>query len=392
MVVWLMIVVASIGIAVVNDLGSIMRMRIYARALLREGKENYRRWRGYNCFNFVSLGGTGLLLPAALLLPQFILAILIISAVLATVAIIRHLFLRLVIGEVQSYRAAYSNAVATNVNKITTLQRYVPHNLHHILHKGALNAVTLGDNVQLRAKILYINFYNYLLGEEHADMESQFNCVSSYIHEAGIILHAANCIITQSTAMGIIAIFDNDVFGAVDAALKINGYIGSLSKKKENDAGVPINYVLMQGPVTIGIQSTGKTLEAVIDSRTIELIQQAYILSRKLHIPMMVDEFSRRAHEKFARYEFRYIGLVENKIDGQVIRTHELLNLYSDERKKSILQNRDEFVEARQLQESGELRKAYSRYTNIVSNDPRDLVASHFQAICGELLSEHDEG
>ena len=389
MIFFLLAISVFLGIAGANYVHIIMHIRGYSRTIAKEGGAYRVRWGANNTLNTIFLFLFLSLLPASVIMPNLSLQILIAAIIIALLSMIRWQFVNMAMDEIYVYRQRFLQSIEERKTTNIISDRYVKLDLHTIFHKQSLEELEEGDNVQIRAKILSIDFHNYVLAEYKSDPDDRFRVMSTCIHEAGIILASHNCIITQSNGRGITAIFSNESLNAVEAALAINKRIYSLTQSTQSadDVGIPINYILMQGRATIGIHSIGNMLQPVIASDILDFMQQIQILSRQLHIPMIIDEFSRRTYEKLERYAFRYVGMVENKIDGQSVRTHEIINAHTPDRQKKIIDNREEFEQARRAQETGEMNKAYSQYTNILSKDPQDSLVPYFQQQCSVFLA-----
>ena len=392
MLIFLAVTVVIAAIAATYLVSGMVHVRLHISRLTDEGQGAPRRWRISRAFNIFLLVIVTGLLPTLILMPQFAREILYVGIVVTLLAITRYRIIDAALQDIGRYRTLYNESTASSRASEGKSKQYVQDNLHEILHKDSFDDLLGGDHVTLRSKILLVDFHNRLAGETNIAVNERFNLMASWINEAGSILHANGCIIAQSTGSGLIAIFGKDALGVIDAVKTVDRRINTLAPPAEEGRGntVPINYTLMQGLVTIAIVSNGRILQSIIASETIDLAYQIQNLSQRLHIPMIIDEFSRRAHEQLGKYSFRYIGFIQEKASGQIIKTHEILDLYDEDQKQRITENIHEFEDARRAHERGEFRRAYSRYTNVVSNDPFDLLAKHFQNQCSELIAGSD--
>lgn len=381
------------GTSVLFSVVSIMRVRVHVARLAQTGEEGRFQWSVGNLFNYILNAIALTLLPFSIIFPDYLAVFLYISITTLGISIFFYHMINISMKEIIHYRELHSKEFASEQKWQNILDRYTQGDLHEILHRDSLEEMVMGDNREVRSRILAIDFHNHIASQGIADKEQEFRYLSRCINQAGTILYSRDCIIAQATGSGIVAVFDNDTLGAIDVATDINMQLKRMSKKTddtESSTGPLANYTLLQGLVIIGLVSNGKALQPVIVSETLDLSYQVQRLARRLHIPMVIDEFSKRAYEKLDRHIFRYIGGMENKVSGQIIRTHEVLNLHSEEYKDQLMTTKNEFEGARRAQEQGEFRKAYSQYTSVIISDPHDLLAQYFQKQCRKVIESEN--
>lgn len=386
----LIVVIVLAAASAAHSVGSIVRVRVHIARLVRNERKSAISWRIVNMVSFVSLVAAIGVAVAAMLLPEFIPMISAVVTFIVVASIVRYHTTNGGLREVAYYQDRYQNYVASGQESQAVSDRYVQRDIGTILEKGSIEDVTEGDNIDLRSKILSVDLYNYIAAQSIADKKEEFRYLSRCTHEAGTILYAHGCIIAQVVGYGLTAVFSKDSLKVIEGVIAMNKRLEEMRYHESEGAVTPSNYTLIQGVVTLGVLSNGKTIQPVISSETIELVYPIQRLVRRLHIPMVIDEFSRRAHETLDKYAFRYIGLMENKASGHTIKTHEVLDLHASHRRGGFIESNVEFEQARHLQERGEMREAHRHYSNVVSTNPFDLLAKHFQEQCGRVISRLD--
>lgn len=368
---------------------SIVRVRVHVAHLSQTGEGGDYHWNIGNLFNIILMTSALALLPLSFIFSDYNVAFLYSGLIIFGFSIARYQIINVAMKEIVHYRGLHRKEFADEQKWRGMLGRYMQSDLREIFKRESVEEVIAGDSVELRAKILSMDFYNYVASQGIASKEQEFRYLSQCIHQAGNILYDHGCTIVQAVGTGLVALFSNSTLGAIDAAIAVNAHITSTNMQAKDTKvalGALPNYTLLQGLATLGLISNGKVLQSVIVSETLDLAYQVQRLVRGLSIPMVVDEFSKRAHEKLGRYNFRYIGRMENKMSGQIMRTHEVLDVHAEESKERLMAVKDEFEEARRAQEQGEFRKAYSQYTSVLASNPYDLLAQHFRKQCSEII------
>lgn len=369
---------------------SMKRVRLHAHNLSETTEENVAQWRRGNVLIFVLLIISVCLLPIVIIFLQAMLGVVYAGVCILGFSIAYHHITRTSLREIARHQKQNREQLARQQESVQLLEKYIPTTLHAILAKKSSQEISRGDSAEMRSGILLVDFHDYIASQNITDKQREFRYTSECMHEAGKILYEHGCIMIQGMGYGLIAIFTRNALGAIDAAIAVNAHLNSLVGKAagtEQDAAQP-NYTLLQGLSVVGLVSHGNALQSLIVSEALDLAYQLQRLTRRLHIPIVLDDFSRRMHEKLDRYTFRYIGMVENKMNGQVIRTHEVLDLYPDMRREKFLRNKDEFESARRAQENGEFQKAYSQYSSVLTTNPHDFLAQHFQRQCSNIMTQ----
>ncbi len=274
------------------------------------------------------------------------------------------------------------------------IQQYVPEGLANVFGKKSLADISAGMCTLVQTNILFINFHDGIISNLHSDVQRFYGAFNEMIETAGRITHEFGAYLTRCSAKGLTVLFNPESTAAIDATLKIRYELTRRTdiEDKMTEYDSLFSAAIHKGTVTVAVLSDSTHVQPVIVSPVMKTAERLQNIGKTLRIPLLVSESVLDSEDKESgKYQLRYTGLVQRPSEEQIIPIYDILNAHSPDRVKKIIENRDLFEEARRDHEAGRIRKAYSKYTDLLSRDPHDTATQRFQSICRKQLKTQEE-
>ena len=268
---------------------------------------------------------------------------------------------------------------------INSLQRFSPTQLLTILKKEKLSDIHEGDNINRKLSILALDPFSILESSGPLNATERFRTMNDYINFYSALFSNKHSILYNFSGNHAVAFFNSDSMNPIETAIAIHKRTHSNLKLAKEDPTAartlsirPQYCAIVQGFVTIGFVFYNNMLQPLASSSAISIALQLQQVAQRLRIPILVSQdFIDKSMTK-EHYNIRTVGLLHKPEDGQIVRTYEILDAYPSYRLEKLMETREIFEEACEAREKGEMKVAYSKFSYVLVNDPKDSLAQYF--------------
>ena len=287
-----------------------------------------------------------------------------------------------------SYRV--SKYLDSIVKLNTAYERFVPNKIFHLLGKETILDVKLGDKVIKKLGIMSVSI-GRLDEMDRAQMEEKFELINQILGDiAGIIKHYSG-IIETFQGSSVRAIYMQSVDEAIDTALHIIEKVNTYQDKELIHLSINVQY----GDAIVGVVGDNDRLDTTIVSDDVDFVYTLDEFSNTNQTKLLV---TKEVYEKIMdkpKYNFRYIGKLEQTNTNRMIDLYDLLDAYSFYDKTNKLLTKERFEKGVELFILGNFAEARKQFIDVIRIDSNDEVAKKYLFLCDEYKNktiEHWKG
>ncbi len=273
------------------------------------------------------------------------------------------------------------------VHEATT--RFVPFEFIKSLGHTALTDIKLGDQVERRVTVLFLDIRDYTTLSEQMTPEENFGFVNAFNGRLGPVIRNHGGFVNQYLGDGMMAIFPGEPEQAVQAAVRMQMSVqvyNKYRKTKDRDS-IRIGIGMHTGPLILGITGDQQRLDAATISDTVNTASRVESLTKYYGNSIILTGQTFEKVKDIESFNFRPLGRVQVKGKMKAVSIFECFDgddMRSMEKKK---QNQAEFEKALQLYHEKEFGEALQLFKRIIENDPGDQTASLFLNKSSELMN-----
>jgi signal transduction histidine kinase/class 3 adenylate cyclase/ActR/RegA family two-component response regulator len=200
-----------------------------------------------------------------------------------------------------------------NINRVTN--RFVPTQFLQSIGKSSIMEVKLGDYANLNVTVFFSDIRKYTRISESMSPEDNFRFIQAYVGRMGPIIHQHTGFINQYMGDAIMAIFPEQTYHSLDAAIHMQKKILEYNKERIETGREPISVGmgLHYGSLTMGIIGDENRSEPSTIADTVNIAARIEQLTKYYGAQILLSEKSYNNLPDPHRYSIRYLGNVQVK-------------------------------------------------------------------------------
>ncbi len=274
-----------------------------------------------------------------------------------------------------SYRV--SKYLDSIVKLNTAYERFVPNKMFHLLGKETILDVKLGDKVIKKLGIMSVSI-GRLDEMDRAQMEEKFELINQILGDIAGIIKRYSGIIETFQGSSIRAIYMESVDEAIDTALHIIEKVNTYKDKELLHFSINVQY----GDAIVGVVGDNDRLDTTIVSDDVDFVYTLDEFSNTNQTKLLV---TKDVYEKIMdkpKYNFRYIGKLEQTNTNRMIDLYDLVDAYSFYDKTNKLLTKERFEKGVELFILGNFAEARKQFIDVIRIDSNDEVAKKYLFLC----------
>ena len=287
-----------------------------------------------------------------------------------------------------SYRV--SKYLDSIVKLNTAYERFVPNKMFYLLGKETILDVKLGDKVIKKLGIMSVSI-GQLDEMDRTKMEEKFELINQVLGDIAGIIKRYSGIIETFQGSSIRAIYTESVDEAMDTALHIIEKVNTYQEKELLHLSINVQY----GDAIVGVVGDNDRLDTTIVSDDVDFVYTLDEFSNANQTKLLV---TKDVYEKIIdkpKYNFRYIGKLEQTNTNRRIDLYDLVDAYSFYDKTNKLLTKERFEKGVELFILGNFAEARKQFIDVIRIDSNDEVAKKYLFLCDEYKNktiEHWKG
>ncbi len=205
-----------------------------------------------------------------------------------------------------SIKKLITNLKDTNIS----YQRFLPKEFIDILNKDDIKKITLGDYLELEMTILFSDIRGYTRLSESLTPKENFEFINDYLKLVAPIIKKNGGFIDKYIGDGLMALFPNQSYQALQAALEI---LHAIKKQNTEDEfslldDLKIGIGLNTGKVLIGIVGEENRLNATVIGDTVNTAARIQNMTKDIKTNLLLSESTFEAFSSAEKENIEYVG------------------------------------------------------------------------------------
>ncbi|MEM6804130.1 MAG: ATP-binding protein [Bacteroidota bacterium] len=258
--------------------------------------------------------------------------------------------------------------------------KFVPTQFLRALGKNNITEVQLGDYVAKNVNVFFSDIRRYTSLSEQMSPEETFRFVNNYAGRMGPIIQKHQGFVNQYMGDGIMAIFQDKVENALQAALDMQRTIRIYNHERTamSRPAIEVGMGIHTGPLVMGIIGDQKRSEPATIADTVNLASRMEGLTKVYGAKLLISEDSFQALSSPENFPHRFLGKVQVKGKAQAIGVYECFDLEDNSADLPKWKNRAKFQEALTSYYQGEFKKARNFFEDLHWEDKEDRAVAYY--------------
>ncbi|WP_438448350.1 adenylate/guanylate cyclase domain-containing protein [Gorillibacterium sp. sgz5001074] len=263
-------------------------------------------------------------------------------------------------------------------------ERFVPKEFLSFLRKRSITEVRLGDHVETRMTVMFVDIRSFTTLSEQIQPEANFHFLNDYFAEMEPVIQSHGGFIDKYIGDGIMALFHQDTDAALDAAIGMMERLEGFNRSRLSRGLAPIKtgIGLNTGRLMLGIVGGPNRMEGTVISDVVNVASRLEDLNKLYGTSILISEDTYRTLQKPEDYGIRWIDRIRVKGKTRSVNLFEVYQADSPELRKVKAASRVAFEEAVRLYADGNTAEAGLRFSRLSLEHPEDLPARRNLEAC----------
>jgi class 3 adenylate cyclase len=223
------------------------------------------------------------------------------------------------LGELANGYNEMAMRITGNIKALTRIteanQRFVPNEFLQILGKKSITEVMLGDQVQKKMSILFVDIRSFTTLSEQLSPKENFDFLNDYLGFMEPLIRKHNGFIDKFIGDSIMALFGERVEDAICAALEMQDRLKVFNKMLQQNGRPPIEIGagIHTGNLILGVVGGEGRMETTVISDAVNLASRLEGLTRTHNANLIVSESSLELISEKNIFLHRYLAEVQVK-------------------------------------------------------------------------------
>ncbi len=267
--------------------------------------------------------------------------------------------------------------------------RFVPREFLIYLKKSSIVDINLGDNVIRTMSVLFSDIRDFTTLSEQIGQQETFNFLNSYLSRIGPIIRKNGGFIDKYIGDGIMALFPDDPFIAIKAAVEIQKEIEfyNFDRSKSGYLPIAIGVGINSGSMMLGTIGEFNRMDSTVISDTVNIASRIEGLTKLYGCGIIISSNLLENEKISTTFEYRLLDSVKVKGKSQPVTIVEILDGLPDDQLQLKLQTRKLYEEGIYFYQNKEIDKAVIAFEKVASINPFDKAPKLFIERCKRVQS-----
>lgn len=277
-----------------------------------------------------------------------------------------------------------------NLENITrTNSRFVPETILSFLDKQSIIEIQLGDTIEKRMTILSAEAVNWTEVSTQLSAEDNFVFINSHLNVIGPIVRKHNGFMEKYLGNGFIAIFSENSFDAVVAAIEIQKKIKKHNPEvaKGKQFSIDLAMGIHVDDLVVGTIGAEEHIDTTIISNAVSCSSHLKSLGKRYEASIVVSE---EVQAKLPQeYTCRKLGKINAEVKEESTTAYQVLNSFSQEDLQNKLKTIKDFHLGIRFYQEKNWQQAEMQFEKVLQADPQDKTTQYFLNSLRENPIEH---
>ncbi|HAP42640.1 MAG: hypothetical protein A2087_13805 [Spirochaetes bacterium GWD1_61_31] len=254
--------------------------------------------------------------------------------------------------------------------------RFVPPEFISILEKSGIQEVQLGDQVQKRMTVMFIDIRSFASISEEMSLADSFNFLNRYLQAISPILQRNGGFIDKYIGDAVMALFPGSSADAVQAGVEIQAELRAF-----NSADRPLDWPELRvgigihcGSLMLGAIGADQRMDVTVISDAVNIASRLEQLNKQYYSALIVSEDVAADPAVRKRFGLRQLDRVRLYGRQQPLTIYEVLEAELPGRAKQIRDTLTAYEAAMQLLQAARYTEAEDAFAALIETAPADLV------------------
>ncbi len=284
------------------------------------------------------------------------------------------------------------NSIVAYTNKIKHLNisysHFVPLEFLRLLEKESIIEVRLGDHVQKRMTILFVDIRAFTTLSETMSPHENFEFINCYLGHVSPVIRKYNGFIDKYIGDAVMALFPCSPDDAIQAAIEIHQQLSLFNQLRQNKNLLPvkIGIGLHIGDLMLGTIGEEKRMEGTVISDAVNLASRLEGLTKMYGTSAIVSEEILNDLTEAEKYHFRFLGKVRVKGKYSSVNIFELIDAEMGDYKNNKIKSKLLFNQAIKTYYQKQFPIALQQFTAILELLPQDKATNFYIKRCQQYI------
>lgn len=253
-------------------------------------------------------------------------------------------------------------------------ERFVPKEFLAFLQKASITEVQLGDHVETRMTVMFVDIRSFTTLSEQIQPEANFHFLNAYFAEMEPEIKAHGGFIDKYIGDGIMALFHRHTDSALDAAIGMMDRMIPFNQDRL-ERGLPVirtGIGLNTGRLMLGIVGGPNRMEGTVISDAVNVASRLEDLNKQYGTSILISEETYRTLNAPERFAIRWIDCIKVKGKTQSVNLFEVFDGDPEELRAAKSASRSAFEEALRFYMEGSTTEALARFRYLSEAYPED--------------------
>ncbi|WP_116133999.1 ATP-binding protein [Tropicimonas sp. IMCC34043] len=269
----------------------------------------------------------------------------------------------------------------------TAYERFVPNEFLKFLDRQSILDIALGDNVARTMTVMFTDIRGFTTLAEELTAPESFEFLSAYFSRMGPIVQNSGGVVSQYLGDGMMALFPGSAEDAVHSAVEIQRELRRFNLDRHASGRRPIGtgIGLHRGDLIVGVLGDEFRRTSNVVSDTVNLTARLEGLTAQFGIGIAASEQTIIGLPDPERFPHRRLGTVRVLGKQHPVDVFEIFAWESTKVQELKLATRELFEHGVRRLQAGDLTVATNTFSQVVQQNPDDVVGRRMAARCVEL-------
>lgn len=267
---------------------------------------------------------------------------------------------------------------------------FVPLEFLELLEKKSIIDVHLGDHVQKKMAVLFVDIRSFTSLSESMTPKENFDFINQYLGRVSPVIRQYNGFIDKYIGDAIMALFATNANDALNAAIEIHQQLDKLNTERaaKNRQAIKVGIGVHIGTLMLGTIGEEKRMEGTVISDAVNLASRLEGLTKLYNTSILISADLLAALENPDDYETRFLGKVCVKGKRAPIEVFEVMDAEPEKTMQQKVALRPAFISAMNAYYKKDFIGAQQRFRQVLAQLPRDRAAAFYLERCQHYLIE----
>jgi len=267
---------------------------------------------------------------------------------------------------------------------------FVPLEFLELLEKKSIIDVHLGDHVQKKMAVLFVDIRSFTSLSESMTPKENFDFINQYLGRVSPVIRQYNGFIDKYIGDAIMALFATNANDALNAAIEIHQQLDKLNTERtaKNRQAIKVGIGVHIGTLMLGTIGEEKRMEGTVISDAVNLASRLEGLTKLYNTSILISADLLAALDNPTDYETRFLGKVCVKGKKAPIEVFEVMDAEPEKIMQQKIVLRPAFASAMSAYYKQDFIGAQQRFRQVLAQLPLDRAAAFYLERCQHYLIE----